>query len=511
MVSDFTDADLAVLQGAAIPQSEAQSQLERLRRGMVRMQLERPCLVGAGIVRVSGARRDELVRCHDEAATAGRMMKFVPASGAATRMFRDLTAWLNAADDAIPSGIESFVSTLEDMPFYGELSQVLSQSDAVLASRTKAERYRVVLRTLLLSEGLNYLHLPKALVPFHLYSDGVRSAFADHLVEATSLVRNSEGVCRLHFTVGAAHREQFEDAAKTAARALQASVAAQIQIDLSSQAPHTDTIALDEDGQPFRTTDGTLLLRPGGHGALLENLAAAGGDIVLIKNIDNIQRQPAYESSQWIKVLGGLAVSLHARVCEILCDLASASERELDKALTFASDELGVSAPAPEQGASEDAKRAWLRQQLDRPLRVCGVVPNEGHAGGGPFWVRNGDGSRSRQIVESAEVDHDDDAQRALFESSTHFNPVIMACAVRDHNGNAHDLRAFCDVTACFVAEKTFEGRSLTALEHPGLWNGAMSGWNTLFVELPSVTFTPVKSVTDLLSAGHRADLRMSA
>lgn len=511
MECDFTEADRAVLRAAAIPEFEAQSQLESLRRGMVRMRLERPCLLGSGIVQVMGARFDELVRWHDDAARAGRLMKFVPASGAATRMFRDLTAWLTSSNDDIPADIETFFATLEDLPFYDALSAVLSQSGAVLAGRTKADRYRTVLGTLLLPEGLDYLRIPKALVPFHDYSDGVRSAFADHLVEATALVRNGDGGCQLHFTVGTAHRKVFEVASEALVKILQEKVAAQLEIDLSCQAPHTDTVALDDEGQPFRTADGKLLLRPGGHGALLENLAAADGDIVLIKNIDNIQRQPAYESTQWIKVLGGLAVSLHARVCEILCDLRSASDRELDDALAFATDELGVPADLPKKGTSRHEKRTLLRQHLDRPLRVCGVVPNEGHSGGGPFWVRHPDGTVSRQIVESAEVDREDADQRAIFESSTHFNPVIMACAVRDYNGDAYDLRGFRDHTACFVTDKTFEGRALTALEHPGLWNGGMRGWNTLFVELPSATFTPVKTVNDLLAAGHRADLRMSA
>ncbi|MDA8019496.1 MAG: DUF4301 family protein [Thermoanaerobaculia bacterium] len=511
MTPQLNDADRSILEKAAIPEEEAQRQLEVLRGERTYRRLDRPCRIGDGIVAVEDEQIEELVRLHESAAQAGRMMKFVPASGAATRMFRDLSVWMGTEDDIVPAAIEAFFIRLEEFPFHAAASAGLPRIDDSAEGTGRAQRLRSFLRYVLTPEGLGYLTLPKALIPFHRYPDEVRTAFAEHLIEALSLARTGEGACRVHFTIGEAHQPRFEAERDALAEELDARFSCRLHVDFSRQEPHTDTLALDGDGGPFRTRDGTLLLRPGGHGALLENVGRAAGDILLIKNIDNIQCQPAREAHRWLKVIGGLAVRIHAQLGAVLRRLGDASEQELDEALTFVTDELGQPISSQEQLGSTDHKRDLLRRRLHRPLRVCGVVRNEGHPGGGPFWVRGDDGTVTRQIVESAEIDREDRDQETILNASTHFNPVIMACAVRDFEDRAFQLEDFRDPSTCFLAEKSHERRPLLALEHPGLWNGSMAGWNTVFVELPSSTFSPVKTIDDLLHPSHQPDLRLSA
>ncbi len=511
MSVQFNGADLATLREAGISREEAQRQQEILSQEPTYRRLDRPCRIGSGILKIDSLRMEEMTRFHDEAAHSGRLMKWVPASGAATRMFRDLASWMNSEDSEVPQPIEEFFSNLDAFPFQEDLADFMNGSSRGKDLQDERSHYRASLRALLTKDGLNYLQLPKALVPFHRYQDQVRSAFAEHLVEAGSLVRDHQGLCRLHFTVGKIHLERFEAEREKLQESLWKQTSSEFHIEFSCQAPQTDTIALGEDGQPFRTAEGGLLLRPGGHGALLGNLSRAGGDIVIIKNIDNIQRQPSNEASPWLKAIVGLAVATHARVSRILGTLQEAADLQLDEALEYAHRDLGIETSFSDLGSSPEEKRKWLRLHLDRPLRICGVVPNEGHVGGGPFWVRQIDGSTTRQIVESAEVDGQSSEQAKILASSTHFNPVIMACAVRDFKGDAFPLDRFRDPNTCFVTEKAHQGRSLKALEHPGLWNGAMAAWNTLFVELPTYTFTPVKAVGDLLSPDHQPGLRRSA
>lgn len=490
---DFTPADLAQLRNVGISPEAAAEQLARLRRPPAPMRLLRAATVGDGIDQFPITRGGDIARLIDRgdaAASAGRVLKFVPASGAATRMFKDLITALHGS--GVPSETPSariFFARLEDFPFAPALRQ---RSGLDRTPETEAEE-RLVLRTLLVD--LHMAALPKALVPFHC-RDRVRTAFEEQLLEGTRYARDADGVCRLHFTVPVDMVARFE----TALADLRPHVeshrqGARLSVSFSTQLPATDTLALDDAGAPFRNADGTLLLRPSGHGALLQNLQACGGDLVVVKNIDNIlPDESSEEVVRWKRLLIGYLAVLQEDVFSHLRAITapSPSRDALDAARAFAAARFARVLPA-------DAGPADLTAALDRPLRVCGVVRNEGEPGGAPFWVQGADGRESLQIVEPAQVALDDPAQARLFAGATHFNPVDLVCGLRGYDGTPFDLARFVDPETAFVTRKTADGRGLRALERPGLWNGSMAGWNTTCVEVPASTFAPVKTVFDLL------------
>ena len=416
-------ADRAAIESHGLTEQEVARQLALLREPPAPQRLARAATAGDGVLRLAEGEHAELLALAAEAARAGRLTKFVPASGAASRMFAFLA----------PGSPE----TAEKKRF--------DESRSMFAFRGSFEELSLA---------------PKALIPFHTHPDGARTAFEEHLFEAADTVRDASGLCRVHFTVSPEHRKAFEDKLAEVRPRVQSATGARFKVSFSEQSSSTDTIAGGADGGPFRTDSGGLLFRPGGHGALLKNLgdvAGAGGDIVLVKNVDNVvpdaRRGPTL---LWKRLLAGLLVKLER-----------ASRRE-------------------------------------RPIRVCGVVRNEGEPGGGPFWVA-GPLGESLQIVESAQVDLGDPAQAAIWKTATHFNPVDLACSLRNAAGDPFELGRFVDEKAVFIAEKTHEGKSLKALERPGLWNGAMAFWETVLVEVPKETFAPVKTVLDLLRPEHRS------
>ena len=355
--------------------------------------------------------------------------------------------------------------------------------------------------------GLAYADTPKGLLLFHRYPDTSRTAFEDHLVESFALAADAEGTTRLHFTVSAAHEEAFAKRLAAARTALEARLGARFAVSFSTQKSSTDTIALDLDGKPFRDKAGVLLFRPGGHGSLIANLAdlaTAGADLVYVKNIDNVVhedwRAPVV---QWRRLLAGRLVLLQERLFAALRALDE-NAHDADAVAAGAAvlrDELGVHVPVP--GDAVPTPEA-VRRLLDRPVRVCAVLRAKGDPGGGPFWVRASDGSLSPQIVETAQIDQASGMQRDVQSRATHFSPADMVLGVRDHRGEPFDLPFHVDPGAVFIAEKSSAGRALRALEHPGLWNGGMAQWNTLFVEVPPATFHPVKALTDLLDPAHQ-------
>jgi hypothetical protein len=421
-VERLTSADRAAIESHGLTEAEVARQLALFRNPPAPQRLARAATAGDGVVLLEEREHAELLALADGAARAGRLTKFVPASGAASRMFAFL----------LSGGVET------------EETRRFREDRSSFAFRASVE---------------DLARAPKALIPFHTYPDGARTAFEEHLFEAAGTIRDAGGLCRVHFTVSPEHRKTFEDTLRGIRPRLERLTGARFDVSFSEQAPSTDTIAGGADGGPFRTAEGALLFRPGGHGALLKNLgdvARAGGDVVLVKNIDNVvpdaRRGPTL---LWKRLLAGLLVRLERQ-----------SRRE-------------------------------------RPIRVCGVVRNEGEPGGGPFWVA-GPGGESLQIVESAQVDLEDRSQAAIWMAATHFNPVDLACSLRDAAGRPHDLSMFVDENAVFVAERTHEGKPLKALERPGLWNGAMAFWETVFVEVPKETFAPVKTVLDLLRPEHR-------
>ncbi len=505
-LSVFSAADLAQLAARGIPPAEAERQLALLSAPPPAQVLDRPCTVADGIVRLDPAREADLLARHARDAAAGRVLAFVPASGAATRMFKDLLAPLGRPGDVGPApgaagpesaAVAAFVGGLTGFAFHDALVAALGRRGLDAARLREAGPWRPLLEALLEPEGLDYARLPKALLAFHRTPAGVRTALEEHLVESVALARDQAGTCRLHFTVSPEHRAGFEQRLAASRPALEAALGARWEVTLSEQHPATDTLAGDPAGGPFRDDAGRLLFRPAGHGALLRNLDEIGGDLVFLKNVDNVAVDVyRTETTRWTRLLVARASELAERAHALRARLDDAGDAAAAAdARAFLAAEVGEDASA----LGRDA----LAARLDRPVRVCGMVPNTGEPGGGPFWVRGADGAASAQIVESAQVSAEP-AQQAILKRATHFNPVFLACALRDRHGRAHDLDRFVDERAVIVTRKSAGGRDLLALERPGLWNGAMAGWLTSFVEVPLAVFNPVKTVLDLLRPEHQ-------
>jgi hypothetical protein len=504
----FSNIDRQALAARGVSEGEAARQLELLGRPPTWTRLDRPCTLGDGVRRLVESEYDALLAAHRDAAEAGRFIKFVPASGAATRMFRELLYYQRGpgrdeppqpdSDSAVV--LDRFVSDLERFAFFSELEQTLARRGEDARAVARDGEFRPLLDALLDSDGMDYDDLPKGRLLFHHGDDGARTAFEEHLVEAARYARRKDGSCRLHFTVSTEHRKGFEALLETVGPGWAKKLDASWDLGWSHQQPSTDTLAIDAEGNPVRDEAGHLVFRPGGHGALIENIGDLDADLIYIKNIDNVQPEHAREATVlWKKLIGGLLAQTESQAQRLVRNLNEngAAATALDEAGTFAREALAVDVP-------EGDARAFLTRLLNRPLRVAGVVPNTGEPGGGPFWVRGADGDVRAQIVETAQVDPGDSSQQTILGAATHFNPVDLVCAVRDFNGNPFDLSAYIDEDSAIVTSKSIAGRDLRALERPGLWNGAMAGWNTIFVEVPLETFTPVKSVLDLLRPEHQ-------
>lgn len=491
----FTAEDIEQFSARGIDATDAARQIDLLRNPPVPIVLDRPCTVGDGITRIPDHDRAALTAMAEAAAAAGRVTKFVPASGAATRMFKDLIAARSAARPSESGAGRQFFDSLDSFAFAEELRRT-----AGVAVAASAQHERAILDALL--ETMAYVRKPKGLVAFHR-AGKVRTAFEEHLLEGTTYARAADGTSKMHFTVAPEFRAEFESTLERLREEIEGARSARLAVEFSEQHPSTDTLAIDENGDPFRTSDGALLFRPGGHGALLHNLAEMHADIAVIKNIDNIlPDEKNDEVVQWKRLLIGSLVRMQSEIAQLL----EACEREengaLDAAIDYAATRFDRRPRSTDDRADE--KRQFVFEALDRPLRVVGVVRNEGEPGGAPFWVVDRNGSRSVQIVESAQVNVKDDAQARIFASSTHFNPVDIICSLRSWRGEPFDLARFVDPDAVFLSQKSHEGRPLTALERPGLWNGAMAFWNSVCVEVPGSTFAPVKTVFDLLRKQHQ-------
>ena len=509
----FTAEDLSRMAGLGIDPDEAARHVALLTHPPAAVALERACTRGDGIERLAEERHRDLLTLFLEAEKEGRLSKFVPASGAASRMFQALRKALDdpgatyaslevraAEGDRAAAEVVRFVEGLCDFPFAGEL-RAAAGDDAFADPRG---RLRDLLAALLLPPGLGLDGRPKGLVPFHLEEEGARTPFEEHLVEAALTVRAASGRTSVHFTVAEESRGAFEALLERHRPELERRLHARFEVGFSVQERSTDTLAVGLDGRPFRTPEGDLLFRPGGHGALLANLAGSGGDVVFVKNIDNVVPDSRKGPTLlWKRLLAGRLLEVERRVRHLLALLDEGAPGAADEALAYLRETFG-DATAEADDLPPARRAAWVRARLARPLRVCGVVRNEGEPGGGPFWVRGRDGRLARQIVESAEVDLADPRQKALWDSGSYFNPVDLVVSLRDHEGRPWDLSRFVDPEAVFVSRKSHGGGDLLALARPGLWNGAMAVWNTLFVEVPIETFAPVKSVLDLLRPEHR-------
>lgn len=517
----FTPRDRELLRSHGLDEAKALADLETFRRGQRYAELDRACAPGDGLVALDPDEQEALIREFSQAAAAGRAMQFVPASGAATRMFKALQAVRQRPDrpelatlareslagDATATEFLAWFQGLDAMPFAGDLRESLRKRGHDLDRLAEAGDYQAIISALLDPDGLGYADRPKALIPFHMGPDGSRTALAEHLAEAVELVRDGRGVCRLHFTIPREKRPAFAAELERACNAL--SGQAHFEVGFSIQDPATDTLAADENNQPFRDQNGDLILRPGGHGALLDNLGRCGGDLVFIKNIDNIVpdalRGP---QTAFRKAMGGLLVRMQRETHRLLEALRAGADADTLRAAGRLCGRLGTILPPTwrdENGHPRPEARERIAGLLDRPMRVCAMVENQGEPGGGPFWVRGADDSLTLQIVESPQVDPRSPRQTAIAAEAGFFNPTDLVCALRGPDGKPYDLRRFRDPETGFISAKSKDGRPLQALELPGLWNGSMAHWNTVFVEAPAGIFNPVKSVVDLLRDAHLA------
>lgn len=476
----FTKEDLAQIERHGLTPAAVERQLEDFRRGFPYLNVVRAASPGDGVVVVDQAAADAAAERYEKAAEGLGVVKFVPASGAATRMFKELFEFVN--DNKRGKGIDTLLENIERFAFWPELKALLPAG---------ADDRAVV--NAIVNEGLGYGRKPKGLVTFHAYPEGARKAVEEHLVEGAAYAA-SGGVARIHFTVSPEHRSGFEELLAARLPFYEKRFGIRYDISFSVQKPSTDTIAVNPDNTPFRQDDGTLLFRPAGHGALIENLSEIDADLVFIKNIDNVTTDARRgDTIRYKKVLAGILLDLQGRAFEYLRAL-EAGGADPEPIARFIERELCVKLPA-------DYDTALLRAVLDRPIRVCGMVRNEGEPGGGPFWVANPDGTQSLQIAESSQIAPE---KLPLMKSATHFNPVDLVCGIRDSKGRKFDLRDFVDPSTGFISSKSSGGRDLRAQELPGLWNGAMARWNTLFVDVPITTFSPVKVVQDLLRPQHQ-------
>lgn len=472
------------------------------------MKLEAAAAIGKGIVSPAEEDRARYVADWKEYQAKGRkVVKFVPASGAASRMFKDLFAFLNGPKTTPETEFEqSFFSNIKKFAFHKALCNCCHQNNGKsLKEMIAAGEYKAVVANLLNPEGLNYGALPKGLLQFHQYEEGPRTPMEEHLVEA-ALYAASNGEANIHFTVSHDHLTLFEKMVEDKIGTYEKQFGIKFSVSFSEQKPSTDTIAVNPDNTPFRDDDGSIVFRPGGHGALIRNLNDIDADVIFIKNIDNVvpDRLKA-DTVLYKQLIAGILVDMQQRAFEYLQLLDSGvyAHDQLEEIIRFVQRELCCRRTDIKE--LEDADLViYLRQKLNRPMRVCGVVKNVGEPGGGPFLTYNHDGTISLQILESSQIDKDDPESMKMFTEGTHFNPVDLVCATKDYKGRPFDLLKYVDPQTGFISSKSKNGRDLKALELPGLWNGAMSDWNTIFVEVPLSTFNPVKTVNDLLREYHQ-------
>ncbi|MBQ8337493.1 MAG: DUF4301 family protein [Bacteroidaceae bacterium] len=503
----ISKADQLLLSKKGISAEQVAEQLKTFKTGFPFLELEDAATIGKGVLNPGEKEIGEYLALWDSYCAAGKaILKFVPASGAASRMFKDLFSFLSADYDVPTTDFEkNFFANIEKFAFYGDLDATCVKNNSKgIKELIAAGDYKAVVFNLLDFTGMNYGSLPKGLLKFHTYDGDARTAAEEHFVEG-AMYAATDGVVKLHFTVSPNHKALFEELVAERKAYYEQLFNVKYDISFSEQKQCTDTIAVDADNAPFRE-NGSLVFRPGGHGALIENLNDIDADVIFIKNIDNVvpdRLKP--DTVTYKKLLAGILVERQKRAHEYirLIDGGNCGKEQIEEMAAFLENDLQCHSKEADAMNDEELV-AYLRAKFNRPMRVCGMVKNVGEPGGGPFLAYNQDGTVSLQILESSQIDMNNGRAKSLFENGTHFNPVDLVCAVKDYKGEKFNLPEYVDKNTGFISHKSKNGRELKAMELPGLWNGAMSDWNTIFVEVPLVTFNPVKTVNDLLREVHQ-------
>jgi hypothetical protein len=512
----FTADDQQQIEERGSNITEILNQISHFKKGFPFLKTVKAAGIGDGIVQLSEAACDQMVACYESQLGKGLVpLKFVPASGAASRMFQSLFTFQEEAlsnAEAVSllknqrqKGVKQFYDRLSDFAFYPALMKII-ETEAFPCGTYK---HLEILKAVLSPEGLNYGFLPKGLLDFHDYSGMSRTPAEEHLVEGALYGTDSNGVVRLHFTVSPEHLNLFREKCQAAATQFEKRYEVKYEISFSEQKPSTDTIAVDENNEPFRTTEGKLFFRPGGHGALLENLNDLQADVIFVKNIDNVVPDRLKDDTiRYKKAIAGLLLDRQRQIFSYLQLLEQPAEQLTDQLLAemtaYLENELSTKPTGKALHADKKSQINYLISKFNRPIRVCGMVKNEGEPGGGPFWAIQSDGTTTLQVVESSQIDLKDPAQAAIAATATHFNPVDLVCGVKNFKGIKFELPDFRDPETGFISSKSKDGKPLKAQELPGLWNGAMSDWITIFAEVPPITFNPVKTVNDLLRPEHQ-------
>ena len=503
-----------------VPFEQILDQISMFEKGIPFLNLVKLCTIGDGIQVIDEEEYDELISEFKDAADKGRFTKFVPASGAASRMFKSLQAVLikfsvvnrrALEDDAKNNDSDSiavleFVDNIKRFAFYSDLREKMAVDGLDFEIFLEKQTYTEILKYTLESVGLNYVNQPKGSIKFHAYSDGAKTAFEEHLVESINYAKAKNKPAKIHYTISPEYRGLINSIINTALQKYRLA-GINIEVSYSYQKPSTDTIAVTLDNKPFKDDEGNLVFRPAGHGALLENLNHLKGDIVFIKNIDNLVTERLRGTTYlYKKVLAGYLIKLQNKIFHYLraLDNEVVSLSEFVSIKNFAESDLSIQFDEDFESLEQEIQKAILKENLNRPIRVCGMVKNEGEPGGGPFWVKGNDGLVTLQLVEKMQVDLKNEEQNRILEASTYFSPVDLVCGVRDYKDHPFNLLEFTNPDSGLITIKSKDGRELKALELPGLWNGSMAKWISVFIKVPKITFNPVKEVNDLLRKEHQ-------
>ncbi|MBQ3580610.1 MAG: DUF4301 family protein [Bacteroidales bacterium] len=513
MNKTLTDGDLKQIESLGLTASDIEKQIENFRNGFSKSRIVAPATVeNGGITRLSDSDVTAYEKAYRKLSVGKKMLKFVPASGAATRMFNDLYAFTSTYfgvthnfEAEFPQ-VKLFLENLRSFAFFDDLNNSMSAAGLDLNDYMSRGDYTAIINFLLNEQYLGYGKLPKALIKFHKYGNIQRTSFEEHIVEGAQYAQSSDGKTRLHFTISPEHRPLFRKKIAEVKKYYESAFNTEIEIKFSEQKHYTDRIIVDEYNEPVRDDDGKLIFRPGGHGALIENLNECRADVIFIKNIDNVAPDwMKHTTIIYKKVLAGMLLSLQKEIFSFLEELEDKSNMEqLPKCQAFIEKKLHASLPEGFDSMTDKAKNKALCDILNRPLRICGMVRNQGEPGGGPFYTIDQRGTKSLQIVEPGQVNRKEPEQDEIFKSGTHFNPVDIVCSTRDRKGRYYDLRKYVDHSTGFISKKNKGSSIVKTQELPGLWNGSMAFWNTVFVEVPLATFNPVKTVNDLLRKEHQ-------